>query len=68
MGKAYWHELTVLLEKMARLGTISPKDLQLIHTTDSVEEAIAHIQSKAIKPFGLTPAVRRHSPWLLERG
>ncbi len=68
MGREYWHELNVLLEKMARLGTISSQDLQLIHTTDSVEEAIQHIETKAIKPFGLTPAVRRNSPWLLERG
>ena len=68
MGREYWHELNILLEKMARLGTISSKDLQLIHTTDSVDEAIQHIEAKAIKPFGLTPVVRRHFPWLLERG
>ena len=68
MGREYWQELNGLLEKMARLGTISSKDLRLVHTTDSVEEAIQHIETKAIKPFGLTPVVRRHFPWLLERG
>ena len=34
----------------------------------SVDEAIAHIQEKAIKPFNLKPAVRAHLPWLGERG
>lgn len=66
MGKEYWKELTAMLEKMARMGTISPQDLQLIFTTDSVEEASAHIESKVIKPFDLTPVVRRSFPWLLE--
>jgi uncharacterized protein (TIGR00730 family) len=68
MGKEYWHELTLLLAKMARLGTIGWQDLELIHTTDSVQEAIAHIEHKAIRSFGLTLVVRRHFPWLLERG
>jgi predicted Rossmann-fold nucleotide-binding protein len=41
-----------------------------IYATDSVEEAIAHIRSKAIKPFGLRTArrIQRHLPWLGERG
>jgi hypothetical protein len=68
MGIDYWRELMLLIEKMARLGTISPIDLRLLHITDSVEEAVAHIRKNAIEPFGLVPAVRRHFPWLLERG
>jgi hypothetical protein len=41
----------------------------LIYATDSIDEAIAHIQSKAIELFGLKRAVhaRRHFPWLGER-
>lgn len=68
LGREYWRELIALLEKMARLGNISAADLQLIYVTDSVEEAIAHIENKVIKPFGLTPMTRRPFPWLLERG
>jgi hypothetical protein len=50
------------------VGTISPKDLDLIFVTDSVDAAIAHIREKAIKPFGLKPVVRRHLPFLGECG
>jgi hypothetical protein len=70
MGTEYWKELISFIDKMAQRGTISPSDLSLIYTTDSVEEAIAHIQSKAIESFGLkrVARVRRHFPWLGERG
>jgi uncharacterized protein (TIGR00730 family) len=68
MGTEYWRELTSLLEKMARLGTIAPEDLRLVHVTDSVSDAIDHIRQKAIEPFGLKRIVRRHLPWLGEQG
>ncbi len=68
MGTDYWRELIAFIQKMARVGTISPPDVNLIYLTDSVDEAIAHIREKAIKPFGLKPAVRRHLPWLGEGG
>ncbi len=68
MGTEYWRGLVSLLEKMAQLGTISAPDLQLVYVTDSVEEALQHIRAKAIEPFGLRRVVRRHLPWLGERG
>lgn len=68
MGIDYWREMVGFIEKMARVGTISPKDLDLIFVTDSVDDAIEHIRKKAITPFGLKPAVRRHLPLLGERG
>jgi len=68
MGTEYWRELTSLLEKMARLGTIAPEDLHLVHVTDSVSDALEHIRQKAIGPFGLKRIVRRHLPWLGEKG
>jgi uncharacterized protein (TIGR00730 family) len=68
MGTEYWRELVLLIEKMARAGMISPKDLDLIFVTDSVDAAIEHIREKAIKPFGLKPAVPRTLPWLGESG
>jgi uncharacterized protein (TIGR00730 family) len=70
MGTEYWRELIGFIEKMAQLGMISRSDLDLIYATDSVEDAIAHIRSKAIGPFGLklVTRVRRHLPWLGERG
>src|SRR5205085_2349539 len=68
MGTDYWRELTSLLEKMARLGTIGLPDLSLVFVTDSVEAAIEHIRVRAIEPFGLKRVVRRHLPWLGEQG
>ncbi|MEO5717578.1 MAG: TIGR00730 family Rossman fold protein [Chthoniobacterales bacterium] len=68
MGTEYWRELTDLLAKMARLGTIGEADLSLVYVTDSVEAALEHIRSKTIEPFGLKRVVRRSLSWLGERG
>ena len=70
MGTDYWKELIGFIEKMAERGKIGPADLNLIFATDSVEEAIVHIRTKAIESFGLkrVARTRRHFPWLGERG
>jgi uncharacterized protein (TIGR00730 family) len=70
MGTDYWRQLTSFIEQMARRGKISSSDLNLIYPTDSVEEATAHIRTKAIESFGLKRVthMRRHFPWLGERG
>jgi uncharacterized protein (TIGR00730 family) len=70
MGTDYWRELIALINKMAKTEMISASDLDLIYATDSVDDAIAHIRSKAIEPFGLrlVRRVRRHLRWLGERG
>ena len=51
---------------------IAPSDLNLIYATDSVDEAIEHIRSNAIEPFGLRRVARarrrRAFAWLGERG
>ena len=69
MGTHYWNQLIAFIEQMARRGKISSSDLKLIFTTDSVDEAIAHIRSKTIEPFGLRRVahMRRHFPWLGEQ-
>lgn len=66
MGTEYWNPLLGLLEKMKQAGTISPADLDLILVTDSVEEAVAHLRAKAIKPFDLKRTPRRPVSWLGE--
>jgi uncharacterized protein (TIGR00730 family) len=68
MGTEYWKELTDLLAKMARLGTLGEADLDLLYVTDSVEAALEHIRNKTIEPFGLKRVVHRSLPWLGERG
>jgi predicted Rossmann-fold nucleotide-binding protein len=62
MGTDCWRELIGFINKMAQLGMISASDLSLIYTTDSVEDAITHIRSKAIEPLGLrlVTRMRRH--------
>jgi uncharacterized protein (TIGR00730 family) len=70
MGTDYWRHLIDFIQEMAEGGKISSSDLKLIHATDSVEKAIAHIRSKAIERFGLKRVahMRRPFPWLGERG
>ena len=68
MGTDYWREMIGFIDKMARLGTISPEDVQLIYATDSVEDAVAHIREHTIQRFGLRLVPRRNFPWLGERG
>lgn len=68
MGTDYWKEMIEFIDKMARVGTISPEDVKLIYATDSVDEAIAHIRKHAIEPFGLRAVMRRQMRILGERG
>src|SRR6266567_5897921 len=65
MGTDYWKELIGFMNKMAQRRMIAEADLSLIYATDSVEEAIAHIRTHAIEPFGLKSrrrGTRRHFP------
>ncbi len=66
MGKEYYQPLWDFLHEMVEAGTISPEDLDLIKFTDSVEEAMAHIQSFVQRNFKV---VRKPRPlwWFLEK-
>ena len=69
-GTDYCDQIILFIDKMAKAGMIAPSDLELVHATDSVDDAIAHIRSHAIERFGLhvSRGVRPHSRWLGERG
>ena len=70
IGGDYWRDLVGMIKKMAGAGMINAGDLNLLYVTDSVEEAIEHIRTKAIEPFGLKKRIRhvtRSLPWLGER-
>src|ERR1051325_5218214 len=70
IGGDYWRDLVAMIKKMAGAGMINAGDLNLLYVTDSVEEAIEHIRTKAIEPFGLKKRIRhvtRSLPWLGER-
>ena len=53
MGEKYWENLMVFLRQMAEEGTISSSDLELFLVTDSVEEAVAHIETHVKNNFRL---------------
>jgi uncharacterized protein (TIGR00730 family) len=59
LGKDYWKPLVAFLHEMVEAGTISRQDLGLLLFTDSVDDAMAHIEKYAIVHFGL---VRRKFP------
>lgn len=66
MGTEYWKEVLDFVHKMAKAGTISPEDPELIHATDSVEDAANYIRVNAIEPFGLKARSRKAASWLGE--
>lgn len=66
VGRDYWHDMRELLEHMANLGSIDPKDLELLIFTDSVQEAVAHIEKHAVERFGLVRGAPRKSRFLGE--
>jgi hypothetical protein len=51
---------------MVRQGAISRSDLDLLLVTDDLDEAMRHLDTHAVKAFGLR-RVRRPSWWLGER-
>jgi uncharacterized protein (TIGR00730 family) len=53
LGTQYYRPLMGVLVKMVAAGTISNTDLDLLLLTDSVEEAMNHIEKHAVKSFGL---------------
>ena len=57
MGVEYWTDLKDFLHKMADGGTISPEDLDLILFTDSIDEAVNHLEEKAVQQFRLRRAL-----------
>lgn len=63
--KAFHKDIIEHIEKMKDKATISPEDMKLCLFTDSVEEAVKHIQDNAIAKFGLKPAERKHASWWL---
>jgi uncharacterized protein (TIGR00730 family) len=53
MGVAYWEPFLAMVRTMVDEGTISAADLDLMLVTDSVSDAMAHLELHAIQHFGL---------------
>ncbi|MCB0699073.1 MAG: TIGR00730 family Rossman fold protein [Chitinophagaceae bacterium] len=54
MVKEYHKELYDHIQEMVKNKTISPQDVELFLFTDSIQEAMEHIEKHAIHGFGLT--------------
>ena len=53
MSTEYYRPLMGVLVKMVAAGTIANTDLDLLLLTDSVQEAMDHIEKHAVRSFGL---------------
>jgi len=53
MGRDYWAPFMAMVKTMVDAGTISAADLDLMLLTDSVADAMAHIELHAVQTFGL---------------
>ena len=66
--KAFHKDIMEHIQVMMDKATISPEDIKLCLFTDSIDEAVKHIQDNAITKFGLKPAEKkRPSRWLFEK-
>jgi len=59
MSTEFYRPLMGFLAKMVAGGTISDTDLDLLLLTDSVEQAMDHIEKHAVKSFGLDRPKRK---------
>jgi uncharacterized protein (TIGR00730 family) len=53
MGRDYWAPFMAMVKTMVDAGTISATDLDLMLLTDSIADAMAHIELHAVQTFGL---------------
>ena len=64
-GKEFYKDLEELMGDMVKQVTINPEDLQLVLITDSVNEAMEHIQTYITKNYKVKP--RKRLWWLFEK-
>ena len=64
-GKEFYGDLMDVMHGMARKGTISEEDMQLVLLTDDVQEAIGHIHKYIVSNYKIKP--RKKLWWLLEK-
>ena len=68
IGTDYWRPLQELLRHLALHGTIDHRDLDLLLITDSLPDALRHIERYAVQQFGLTRRRLQPSRLLGESG
>lgn len=69
IGTEYWSPFISLLREMVEEGAVSPSDLDLLLVTDDLDQAMRHLDTNAVKAFGLKRVPWHHPRWWLgERG
>ena len=68
IGREYWKNLIELMDDFVIQKTISAEDLKLFIVTDSVDEAIEHIQKNAVDKYKLVKRKYNPSKMLGENG
>jgi uncharacterized protein (TIGR00730 family) len=64
VGTEFWRPLLdVLRGTLLREGTIAEHDVGMLHVTDSIDEAVAHIRDVAMTKFGLDYARKVRRRW-----
>lgn len=58
-GKEFYKELWDTMEDMAKRGTISPEDMNLVLLTDDFDEAMAHIRNYVKTNYEVKPRKKR---------
>ena len=66
-GSQYHKELCEHIQIMAKNESISPKDMELLFVTDSVEEMANHIKTHAIERFKLVKKPQNPTWWFGEK-
>tara|TARA_R110002049_G_scaffold127035_1_gene283418 strand:- start:4881 stop:5624 length:744 start_codon:yes stop_codon:yes gene_type:complete len=66
-GSEYHRELCEHIQIMAKNESISPKDMELLFVTDSVEEMANHIKTHAIERFKLVKKPQKATWWFGEK-
>ena len=66
IGTSYWQPFITLLREMITHGAIAPADLDLLHVTDDLDDAVRHLETHAVGTFGLKRVRRRAQWWLGE--
>lgn len=68
IGKEYWKNLIELMDDFVIQKTISAEDLKLFIVTDSVDEAVEHIQKNTIEKYNLVRKAVKPSKMFGESG
>ena len=69
IGSEYWAPLLEMMRgTLLPAATIDAKDVAMLHVTDSIEEAVAHIADVGMRTFGLSYGAKVRRRWWMAEG